>query len=104
MILHCTIALQERYGELAKLLPTNCYSTVCKLRTMTTFTDVDERMSNLLSECDDARVINHQLLLYIVEKCNGNTVLLFNVLEDVVSGNKKNQLQHLGMHILYVRI
>ena len=92
--------MQKRCSELAivELLPTNCYSTVCKLRKMINFTDIDEKMSDTLSECDDARVINNQLLSYIINKCAGNVVLLCDVLENVVSTDKIKQLQDLGMY------
>ena len=95
---HFVIAIQERINELVELLPTNCYSTVCKLRKMTNFTDVDEKMSDILSECDDARIINNQLLSYIINKCAGNVVLLCDVLKNVVSTDKKEQLQNLGIY------
>ena len=95
---HFVIAIQETINELVELLPTNCYSTVCKLRKMTNFTDVDEKMSDILSECDDARVINNQLLSYIINKCVGNVVLLCDVLKNVVSTDKKEQLQNLGIY------
>ena len=98
------IAIQGRMNELVELLPTNCYSTVCKLRKMTNFTDVDEKMSDILSECDDARVINNQLLSYIIKKCAGNVVLLCDVLKNVVSTDKKEQLQDLGMVIYQTAI
>ena len=62
---------------------------------MTNFTDVDERMNNILSECDDARHINNQLLSYIINKCADNVVLLCNVLRNVVSTDKKNHLDNL---------
>ena len=62
---------------------------------MTNFSDVDERMSNILSECDDARHINNQLLSYIIGKCTGNVVLLCDVLGNVVSTDKKNHLDNL---------
>ena len=91
------VAIQRRFSELVELLPTNCYSTVCKLRKITNFTDVDEKMSDILSECDDARVINNQLLSYIINKCAGNVVLLCDVLKNVVSADKIKQLQDLGI-------
>ena len=89
-------------SELVELLPTNCYSTVCKLRKMTTFVDVDQKMGGTLSECDDARVINNQLLSYIINKCAGNALLLCDVLKNVVSIDKIKQLQDLGTYILYI--
>ena len=98
--------MERRRSELVKLLPTNCYSTVCKLRKMTTFVDVDKTMGDTLSECDDARVINNQLLSYIIDKCAGNALLLCDVLKNVVSIDKIKQLQDLGtytymyMHVL----
>ena len=64
---------------------------------MTNFTDVDEKMSDTLSECDDARVFNNQLLSYIINKCAGDVLLLCDVLKNVVSTNRKKQLQDLGM-------
>ena len=93
------VAMERRISELVKLLPTNCYSTVCKLRKMTTFADVDEKMGDILSECDDARVINNQLLSYIISKCAGNGLLLCDVLKNVVSTDKMNQLQDLGTYV-----
>ena len=63
---------------------------------MTNFTDIDEKMSDILSECDDARHINNQLLSYIISKCAGNVVLLCDVLKNVVSTDKKNQLDNLA--------
>ena len=62
---------------------------------MTIFTDVDEKMGDKLSECDDARHINNQLLSYIISKCASNVVLLCDVLKNVVSTDKKNQLDTL---------
>ena len=62
---------------------------------MRTFTDVDEKMSDTLSECDDARVINNQLLSYIINKCAGDVVLLCDVLKNVVSTDNIKQLQDL---------
>ena len=67
---------------------------------MTNFSDVDEKMSDKLSECDDARVINNQLLSYIISKCAGNVVLLCDVLKNVVSTDKKKQLHDLGIVII----
>ena len=93
------IVIQGKFSELVELLPTNCYSTICKLRKMAIFADVDEKMSSKLSEHDDASVINDQLLSYIVDKCAGNVVLLWDVLEEVVSTNKKKQLR-IGMKVL----
>ena len=91
--------MERRRSELVELLPTNCYSTVCKLRKMTTFVDADEKMGDILSECDDARVINNQLLSYIIDKCAGNALLLCDVLKNVVSTDKIKQLQDLGTYI-----
>ena len=65
---------------------------------MRTFTDVDEKMSDTLSECDDARVINNQLLSYIINKCAGDVVLLCDVLKNVVSTDNIKQLQDLGTY------
>ena len=93
------IVIQGKFSELVELLPTNCYSTICKLRKMVNFADVDEKMSSKLSEHDDASVINDQLLSYIVDKCAGNVVLLWDVLEEVVSTSKKKQLR-IGMKVL----
>ena len=97
-----TSALQRRVSELVEMLPTNCYSTVCKLKKMslTQFSDVDEMTRGILSECDDAKVINNQLITYIMNKCAHDVVLLCSVLENVVSSDKKKQLQNLG--IMYV--
>ena len=103
VFIHCIalyiVAIKERIDELVALLPTNCYSTVCKLRKMINFTDVDERMSDLLSECDDARVINDQLLSYVMNKCATNALVLYDVLVNLVPTNMKKQLQYLGMYI-----
>ena len=96
LIIIC-IAIQERFSNIVELLPTNCYSTVCKLRKMVIFTDVEDKMSGTLSECDDARVINNQLLSYIINKCAGNIALLCDVLENVVSTDKKDHLLNLGI-------
>ena len=81
------------------MLPTNCYSTVCKLRKMssTQFSDVDEMTRGILSECDDAKVINNHLITYIMNKCADDVVLLCNVLENVVSSDNKKQLHDLGI-------
>ena len=92
------MVIQERLSEIAGLLPTNCYSTICKLRKFTNFADVDEKMGSELSKHDDARVINNLLLSYIINKCAGNVVLLWDALENVVSTSKKKQLQDLGIH------
>ena len=94
-----TLALQGRFSELVEMLPTNCYSTVCKLRKMssTQFSDVDEMTHGTLSECDDAKVINNHLITYIMNKCTDDVVLLCSVLENVVSSDKKKQLQDLGI-------
>ena len=104
IFIYYTLALKRSFNELAVLLPTNCYSTVCKLRKMTNFTDVDEKMGDRLSRCDDARHINNQLLSYIISKCAGNVVLLCDVLKNVVSTDKKNQLESLvnGMCALHM--
>ena len=61
-------------------------------------------MSDTLSKCDDARIINNQLLSYIVNKCDGNFAMLCDVLDKVVSTDKKKQYQELGIiaFILYV--
>jgi len=91
--------IKGKIDELVALLPTNCYSTVCKLRKMINFTDIDERMSDLLSECDDARVINHHLLSYVIESCATNALVLYDVLENLVPTNMKKQLQYLGMYV-----
>ena len=81
------------------MLPTNCYSTVCKLRklSLTQFSDVEEMTRGILSECDDAKVINNHLITYIMNKCADDVVLLCSVLENVVSTNKKKQLQDIGI-------
>ena len=94
-----TVVIQRRFSELVEMLPSNCYSTVCKLRRMTNFTDVDEKMSDTLAKCDDSRVINNQLLSYIINKCAGDVVLLCDVLKNVASTNKKKQLQDLGTYV-----
>ena len=93
------LELQKRFSELVELLPTNCYSTVCKLRklSLTQFSDVEEITHGILSECDDAKVINNHLITYIMNKCADDVVLLCSVLENVVSVNKKKQLQDLGI-------
>ena len=96
------IVIQKRFSEIVEMLPSNCYSTVYKLRKMTNFTDVNEKMSDALSECDDAGVINNQLLSYIINKCAGDVVLLCDVLKNVASTNKKKQLQDLGTYIAFV--
>ena len=90
------IFIIEMQRKLVDLLPTNCYSTVCKLSKMTHFSDANEKMRDMLSQCDDARVINHQLLSYIIAKCAGNVLLLRDVLENVVSTDKKKELQIFG--------
>ena len=64
---------------------------------LTQFSDVDEMTHDILSECDDANVINHQLITYIINKCADDVVLLRSVLENVVSSDKKKQLQDLGI-------
>ena len=81
------------------MLPTNCYSTVCKLKklSLTQFSDVDEMTHGILSECDDAKVINNHLITYIMNKCADDVLLLRSVLENVVSTNKKKQLQDIGI-------
>ena len=81
---------------MVELLPTNCYSTVCKLRKITILSDVDEKMSDTLTKCD-ARIINTQLLSYIVNKCAGNFAMLCDVLDNVVSTDKKKHFQELGI-------
>ena len=91
-----TIGMQRKYSKLVELLPTNCYSTVCKLSKMTNFSDVNEKMRDMLLQCDDARVINHQLLSYIIAKCASNVPLLCDVLENIVSTDKKKELQVFG--------
>ena len=65
---------------------------------MQTFTDVNEKISDTLSECDDARVINNLLLSYIINKCAGDVVLLCDVLKNVVSTDNIKQLQDLGTY------
>ena len=76
------MVIQERFSEIAGLLPTNCYSTICKLQKFTNFADVDEKMGGELSEHDDARAINNLLLSYIINKCAGNVVLLYDVFRE----------------------
>ena len=64
---------------------------------LTQFSDVDEMTRGLLSECDDAKVINNQLITYIMNKCADDVVLLCSVLENVVSSDKKKQLHNIGI-------
>ena len=63
----------------------------------TQFNDVDEKTRGILSEWNDAKVINNHFITYIMNKCADDVVLLCSVLENVVSSDKKKQFQNLGI-------
>ena len=84
--------LSKRLDVLAELLPTNCYSTVCKLKKITIFSDVHDEFHDKLAECDNASVVNKQLLSYLYEKCCNDMHRLYDVLVDLVAADKQKQL------------
>jgi len=78
---------------LAELLPSNCYSTICKLGRIPKFSDVrDEIGDKLLLECDDGNIVNKQLLGYLYKKCCNDLHKFYDVLEQLVSAEKLNHL------------
>ena len=102
-----SVDLSKKFDSLAMLLPTNCYSTVCKLRKKPNFSDVDDAIGDkLLLECDNASIINKQLLSYLYKKCFNDLHVLYDILEQLVAADKLVQLlkYKTGKHNLQFRL